>query len=95
VRWFFGLKCRLVCANLETGFWEERRKFVSMSELYESFIDGRITRGAFIRRLVAFGVAVPVASAYAAALRPGSASAADGSDLYDLYHGPHTGDDHP
>jgi hypothetical protein len=67
-----------------------------MSELYEAFIDGRITRGAFIRRLVAFGVAVPVASAYAAALRPGRASAAvDGSDLYDLYNGPHTGDDHP
>ena len=69
---------------------------MSMPELYEAFIDGRITRGAFVRRLVAFGVSASVASAYAAAIRPSSAAAeVDGSDLYDLYGGPHSGDDHP
>jgi hypothetical protein len=65
---------------------------VSMSDLYESFIDGRITRGAFIRRLVGFGISVPVAAAYAAAIRPNRAYAEGGMpdlyDLYDLYHGP-------
>jgi hypothetical protein len=63
---------------------------MSMSELYEAYIDGRVTRGAFIRRLVGFGISVPVAAAYAAAIKPGSAHAAgqDVSDLYDLYHGP-------
>jgi hypothetical protein len=62
-----------------------------MPELYEAFIDGRVTRGAFIRRLVAFGISVPVAAAYAAAIKPGRAYAEDGAvvpDLYDLYHGP-------
>ena len=63
---------------------------MSMSELYEGFVDGTVTRGAFIRRLVAFGVSVPVAAAYAAAIKPGTARAAgnDVNDLYDLYHGP-------
>jgi hypothetical protein len=64
-----------------------------MSELYEAFIDGKLPRGAFIRRLVGFGVSLPVAAAYAAALKPESAYANDGDgdadDLYDLYHGPH------
>lgn len=63
---------------------------MSMPELYEAFIDGRITRGAFIRRLVAFGISVPVAAAYAAAIKPDRAYAGDAAvpDLYDLYHGP-------
>jgi hypothetical protein len=68
---------------------------VSMSEVYEAFIDGRMPRGAFIRRLVGFGVSLPVAAAYAAALKPESAYAHgndgdhDADDLYDLYHHGH------
>ena len=63
---------------------------MSMSELYEAYVDGRITRGAFIRRLVAFGISVPVAAAYAGAMKPDTARAAgeEVPDLYDLYHGP-------
>jgi hypothetical protein len=61
---------------------------MSMSELYEAYVDGRVTRGAFIRRLVAFGISMPVAAAYASALNPDSAHAAGGSPpgLYHLYH---------
>jgi hypothetical protein len=63
-----------------------------MTELYEAYTDGRITRGAFVRRLVAFGISIPVAAAYASAIKPGNARAAGAGDeltnLYDLYHGP-------
>ena len=63
---------------------------MSMPELYEAFVDGRVTRGAFIRRLVAFGISLPVAAAYAAAIKPDRAYAEGEAapDLYDLYHGP-------
>jgi hypothetical protein len=68
---------------------------MSMDELYRNYTDGKITRGGFIRRLVAFGISLPVAAAYAAALDPGTAHAVGAGtvgkypDLYlDLYYGP-------
>jgi hypothetical protein len=85
------LNCPSLCANVRLGVALRRGVHaVSMPELYEAFVDGRVSRGAFIRRLVAFGISVPVAAAYAAAIKPDRASAADAEipDLYDLYHGP-------
>jgi hypothetical protein len=68
---------------------------MSMDELYESYAAGKLARGAFIRRLVGFGISLPVAAAYAAAINPGTAHAAGKpgtvppANLYvDLYHGP-------
>jgi len=63
---------------------------VSVTELYEAYASGSITRGAFIRRLVGFGMTVPVATAYAAAVaRPDAALAGVGDPpafgLYGLY----------
>jgi hypothetical protein len=72
---------------------DERGTSVTVTELYEAYAGGKITRGAFIRRLAAFGMSVPIAVAYADSLaRPSSARAADlpgyadyYADYYDLY----------
>ena len=62
---------------------------MSVTELFDAYSSGKITRGAFIRRLAAFGMSVPVAAAYAGALaRPSAARAEVGTgqpDLYPLY----------
>jgi hypothetical protein len=62
---------------------------VSVTELYDAFASGKITRGAFIRRLVAFGMSASVAAAYANTLaRPalaGGTSGAGFADYYDYY----------
>ena len=50
---------------------------MSVTELYESYASGKITRGAFIRRLVGFGMTLPVATAYAAALARSDTARAD------------------
>jgi len=68
---------------------------VSKAELVDAYIEGRITRRTFMRRLVAAGVSLSAASAYAAALGPAAraapldltADAYDGYDGYD-YYGP-------
>lgn len=41
---------------------------MSLSELHQAFVARRISRGAFIRRLIGFGMSLPVAGAYALAL---------------------------
>ena len=69
---------------------------MTVTELYDAYAEGKVTRGAFIRRLAAFGMAVPIAAAYADALaRPANARAAgaagsnpDYYDHYDLYNHP-------
>jgi hypothetical protein len=65
---------------------------MTVPELYDAYAQGRITRGAFIRRLAGFGMAIPVAVAYADSLaRPASARAEgtdSGSGLYDYYDHP-------
>lgn len=67
---------------------------MTVPELYEAYADGKITRGAFVRRLVGFGMSAAVAVAYADALaRPSTARAAgegvfpDYYDYYELYAG--------
>lgn len=67
---------------------------MTVPELYDAYADGRITRGAFVRRLVGFGMSAAVAAAYADSLaRPSTARAedalvfADYYDYYDLYAG--------
>jgi hypothetical protein len=59
---------------------------MSMDELYESYAAGKLARGAFIRRLVAFGISLPVAAAYAAAINPGTAHAVGNGNAANLYH---------
>jgi hypothetical protein len=48
---------------------------MSKQELVDAYVEGRISRKVFIRRLVAAGVTLTAAGTYAAALRPGRASA--------------------
>jgi hypothetical protein len=65
---------------------------MTVTELYESYAEGKITRGAFVRRLAGFGMSITVAAAYADSLaRPSSARAADReseSGVYDYYNHP-------
>jgi hypothetical protein len=59
---------------------------VTVSDLCDEYQNGRINRGAFIRRLMGFGVAMPVAAAYASALIGATAAdASSTSGLYNLY----------
>jgi hypothetical protein len=65
---------------------------MTVTDLYEAYAGGKITRGAFIRRLAGFGMSVTVAAAYADAIaRPSTARAGGGPflpdyyDYYDLY----------
>jgi hypothetical protein len=67
-----------------------RRGEMTVTDLYEAYAGGRITRGAFIRRLAGFGMSVAVAAAYADALARPSTARADGpgagySDYYNFY----------
>jgi hypothetical protein len=65
---------------------------MTVTELYEAYADGKITRGAFIRRLAGLGMSVGVAAAYADALaRPSAARADDAAaagipDYYEYYY---------
>lgn len=43
---------------------------MSKQELVEAYVEGRVSRRVFMRRLVAAGVSLGAASAYAAALAP-------------------------
>jgi hypothetical protein len=65
---------------------------MTVPELYEAYAEGKITRGALIRRLAAFGMSLAVAVAYADALaRPSTARAGNAqssADLYDYYNHP-------
>jgi hypothetical protein len=62
---------------------------MTVPELYEAYAQGKITRGAFIRRLTGFGMTVAVAAAYADSLaRPASARAFSSSGVYDYYDHP-------
>jgi hypothetical protein len=65
---------------------------MTVTDLYQSYSEGRITRGAFVRRLAGFGMSVAVAAAYADALaRPSSARADDlpsDGGQYDYYNHP-------
>jgi len=59
---------------------------VTVSDLCDEYQNGRINRGAFIRRLMGFGVAMPVAAAYASALIGATAADASATNgLYSLY----------
>ncbi len=69
---------------------------MTVTDLYDAYAGGRITRGAFIRRLAGFGMSVAVAAAYADALARPSTARAEGpgsgygdyygfSDYHDLY----------
>jgi hypothetical protein len=60
---------------------------MSVTELYEAYVDGKITRGAFIRRMVGFGMSVTVAAAYAGAVAKSGRAGGVCPDLYgnDLY----------
>jgi hypothetical protein len=65
---------------------------MTVPELYEAYAEGKITRGAFIRRLTGFGMSLAVAAAYADSLvRPSNARAADAQSaagVYDYYDHP-------
>ncbi len=54
---------------------------MSREELVEAYVEGRLSRRTFMRRLVELGVSVSAAAAYAAAL-PVPAHAAAGRDFY-------------
>jgi len=63
---------------------------MSKEQLVDAYLEGRITRRTFMRRLVAAGVSLSAAAAYAAALGPSARAAsfdltADGYDGYDGY----------
>lgn len=62
---------------------------MSVTELYDAYASGKITRGAFVRRLTAFGMSASIAVAYANALARPSAARAEGGagygDYYDYY----------
>jgi hypothetical protein len=63
---------------------------MTVTELYEAYAEGKITRGAFIRRLAGFGMSVTVAAAYADALaRPATARAAGTPGSYADYYAYH------
>lgn len=63
---------------------------MTVTDLYEAYAGGRITRGAFIRRLAGFGMSVAVAAAYADALaRPEIARAEGPGSGYGDYYGFH------
>jgi hypothetical protein len=63
---------------------------MTVTELYEAYAEGKITRGAFIRRLAGFGMSVTVAAAYADALaRPATAGAAGTPGSYADYYAYH------
>jgi hypothetical protein len=63
---------------------------LSVTELYDAYASGKITRGAFIRRLTVFGMSASIAVAYANALARPSAARAEAGDIgygdyYDYY----------
>lgn len=75
---------------------------MTVSDLCDEYQNGRINRGAFIRRLMGFGVAMPVAAAYASALIGATAADASGATslyglygLYGQYPPPYDGSNHP
>ena len=60
---------------------------MSKRELVEAYVDGRLGRRTFVKRLVAAGVSTAAATAYAAALAPrahaqGTPFAPVGNDFY-------------
>jgi hypothetical protein len=61
---------------------------MSKQELVEAYVQGRLTRRVFVRRLVAAGITLGAASAYAAALAPKAVAQVPG-DLHDLYGDAH------
>lgn len=58
---------------------------MSKQELVEAYVEGRITRRVFVRRLVAAGVSLGAAVTYAAALAPRAQAQVVPGDLYDHY----------
>jgi hypothetical protein len=61
---------------------------VTVTELYENYAGGKITRGAFIRRMVGFGMSAGLAAAYADALaQPARAATLQpGTDYYEDFY---------
>ena len=59
---------------------------MSKQELVEAYVEGRLTRRTFVRRLVAVGITLSAASAYAAALAPKAVAGGGEDDLYEDFY---------
>jgi hypothetical protein len=68
---------------------------MTVTELYEKYAEGKITRGAFIRRMVGFGMTAGLAAAYADAIAKPALAASrltPGTDYYEDFYEEYYGD---